>query len=178
MAIINGYDYSSIRVTPADRNRTVFTINLPLTNLNGGMLETNQIRKIEQELQGLDINAPTMPMVQRILGYTIYFDLSYTDFIKGADLMNIDLLLYSAQQGDALRLTPRIDQPSRWFDVILSNSEILLGLGKGGVQAWRNKAVTLQFRTKNLEQSLKWILVPEPSTVFGVITKYVTWVSG
>jgi hypothetical protein len=178
MAIINGYSYSKILITPGGDAGNPFTISLPLTNLNGGLIETAQVRKIEQEIQGLDINNPLIETLQLILGYTVYFDYSFTDFIKGADLMNIDLLMYHAKAGSALRLTPRQDQPSRWFDVKLTTNEYQLGLGTGGVNAWRNKLITLQFKTKNLEQSLKWILVPDPSTVFGVVTKYVTWVSG
>lgn len=157
MSVLNGSSYSRFVVTAGDAPS--FTVDLPLAN---SLVETNEIRKIEHELIGLDISNPSIETAQSILGYFITFTIDFSEWITAETLKNkIELLLTYAKAGRTITLTPRIDLPTRSFDVIFANDSFDLGIGTSG---YSNRLPVFTFRTKNLEPSLKWEIVTPVST--------------
>lgn len=156
MSVLNGSSYSRFVVTAGDAPS--FTVDLPLAN---SLVETNEIRKIEHELIGLDIDNPSIETAQSILGYFITFTIDFSEWITAETLKNkIELLLTYAKAGRTITLTPRIDLPSRSFDVLFVNDSFDLGIGTSG---YSNRLPVFSFRTKRLETDLKWGIVYPPS---------------
>jgi hypothetical protein len=148
---------------------------LPLTDRQG-LVESNITRQIKHELMGFDINNPEITQSQRILGYQIFWTFNYGEWVRGETLTAMQEILYYAKQGASIKLVPRTDQPLRDFNVIFTGESFDVGIGKGGVNAWRNRLPVFRFETKNLEPDLKWTVTPEPGTVFGVNWNLQTWV--
>ncbi len=157
MSVLNGKDISRFVISASGSSRGE-TIDLPLAN---SMTESVEVRKIEHELIGLDIDDPQIETAQRILGYFITFTFDFSEWITAETLKNkIELLLYYAKEGRTIKLTPRIDLPGRFFEVLFVTDAFDLGIGTSGTS---NRLPVYSFRTKRLEPDLKWGIVYPPS---------------
>lgn len=168
MSIVLGCSYA--KVVCQSGARTI-SYSLPLTNLNGRQIESYEVKRIRHFLQGLDIDNPTEEISERVLGYRIYWDFSYGEYVDGNDIITMNNIMIRHQQGYTITLTPREDQPGRSFVVIPDNESVSLGINAGG---YRGAHTDWHFRfvTKNLEQSLKLEIAVDPNsmvqgTIFG-----------
>lgn len=164
---LNGSSYSRFVIT-ASGDAPGITVDLPLAN---SLTETIEIRKRQKEGIGLDPENEEIVIKQRIMGYSITFTIDFSEWITAETLKNkIELLLIYAQAGRTITLTPRIDLPTRFFDVIFNSDSFDLGIGTSG---YSNRLPVFSFKTKNLEPSLKWEIVT-PVTTSQVIATLTT----
>jgi len=162
MSLVLGIDNARVIATLANRS---FTYDLPLTNRDGRQIETYEIKKIRHYTQGLDITTPTETILESILGYRIYWNLSYNSFIDGEDVITMVNILTKHSQGYSLRLYPRIDQDWRHFEVIPDNETLSLGITAGGYDGM-NTDWNFKFVTKNLESDLKLVVAISPDLTY------------
>lgn len=168
MSVVLGIENARVVATLANRT---FTYELPLTNRNGRQIETYEIKKIRHFTQGLDISTPTETILESVLGYRIYWDLSYSTFLDGDDVMNMVAILERYKQGYTLTLYPRADQDWRYFDVIPDNESLSLGISTGGYDGF-NTDWNFKFVTRNLEQDLKLQIATEAPEIAYLINYY------
>lgn len=170
MSIINGYSYSKFQIIDPNGREATINISLPLTNLNGGLVETYDVRKIEHELIGLDINNPAIEINQNIMGWFIMFDFSFQDFINGETLMLFKTIIEKAKIGRTIRLFPRSDEMWRFYDVIFKSDNFSIGLRRGGSNVKYHKLFTASFMTKVMQTELNWQLTTTQETEYGGTT--------
>lgn len=165
MGIIHGYDNAKFTVYPTS-GRAPFSVSIPLTNLNGGQVESYEIRKVQHELIDLDSTNNSITKAQSVSGMFIRWTFSYVDFITGNDLLGFNKLFQAAIAGDRIQLMPRIDEGWRVFDVILDSNSFDVALRKGGINAVYHKGFQITFVTNELQTDLKWsIAEPNPAIV-------------
>ena len=171
MDIILGYQHG--RIYRTDTNGNIITFDFALTNLNGRQIESVEPIGVETTTVNLEINPELAEenIYQVIKGYRVAWTFTYADFASGADLVNFGQLLNGLVVGDVLRLIPRLDFPTRIFNVVIVMNTLNVGVSTGGANAQFNKDFIVQFKTKSLVKDLNWQLVPDPSTVFGVVTQ-------
>lgn len=165
MSIIIGYNNPQILMTNSgDANTT--TLSLPLTNLTGRQVEQYEYvgwNGMQVDLS-LDRDDVTRTELMDVYGVFITWNLSYSDFIQGTDLINFQSIIEGAFQGDTFQLIPRSDESWRYFDVNLVLNPFAVGIATGGSNAPFNKDFTISFKTKNMVKLLKWAVVIPPDT--------------
>lgn len=141
---INGYSYPQIVVKDIATNETITTINLDLCGVNG-LTEnyTESFRRVELltgELITYDCR-----------GSRIEFILDYSEYVKKNNLFNIEYIFHYASLPDTykLLLIPRIDNLSRYFEVMLSDGTYSLGILGGGSLSKGHKLPVIKFITVN-----------------------------
>ncbi len=156
MNSINGYSYGKINISDQE-------LLLPLTNKGGGLEETLVLRQIRDEIIGLNPNTPTITQLQRAQGFDIIWNFHYEDFITGSDLYNkFYPVLKAWKAGSTMILTPRIDLPTRNFEVILTNENLTMKLAKATQKNKYHKGVLFTFQTKEMQSDPGWLPTPEP----------------
>jgi hypothetical protein len=161
--IINGSSYSRFIISPAGDIPGETIVDLPVTD-SQGLVETYITRQIRSELISLDITQPGITKSQQVLGYEIFWTFNYGEWVSGETLMKMQTIIQSAKAGRNLKLIPRTDMDSRYFDVIYSGDDFDLGVRKGGIKAKYNRLPVFRFETKNIEPDLKWNLYVPPDT--------------
>lgn len=137
----------------------VDTIELPIVN-SDGLVESLEDLKVSHELLNYSI-------VTDVRGYRITWTLPYTEYANVGTMMKIQQLLRYHKANYKVILIPRIDNPSRKFEVTFSGDTIEMGIKKGGVGAVGNRLIELKYTTKYLIEDPKWI---DPNAVI-----YATW---
>lgn len=159
MSIVLGCSYAKVKCESEGRLRE---FSLPLTNLNGKQIETHEVKRIRHYLQGLDIDNPTEQISERVLGYRITWDLSFSEFIDGNDVVKFYDILKLYKAGYTITFIPREDQDWRYFEVIPDNETLSLGITSAGYYGFNDNFV-FRFVTKNLEPDLKISVIAPPS---------------
>ncbi len=160
MNSINGYSYGKISI--GDQQ-----LLLPLTNKGGGLEEILVLRQIRKEGIGADPDAPSIVQKQRAQGFDIIWNFHYEDFITGEALYNkFYPVLKAWKAGSEMILTPRIDLPTRYFRVILTNETLTLKLAKATQKNKFHKGVLFTFQTVEMQSDPGWLPTPEPLPVY------------
>lgn len=166
MSLVLGIE--NARVVCTSGSRTI-TYDLPLTNLQGRQIEHYDVVKVRHEVQSLDIDNPEITILEKVLGYRISWDFSYSSYIEGADVVKMKNILDRYKQGYKLTLFPRVDELWRYFEVIPDNDTLSLGITSGGYSGG-NDSWNFRFITKNLEQDLKLqVIIPPPVGTTGYV---------
>lgn len=161
MSVLNGNSYSRFFIAGSGDAPGV-TIDLPLAN---SMIENYDIRTIEHELIGLDISNPELEIAQEILGAFITFTFDFSEWITAETLKNkIETIYQSAKSGRLITLYPRIDVPTRFFEVKWTTTNFDLGIGASGNI---NHLPVFTFKTRRLEPEWKWEIKETASPVIG-----------
>lgn len=163
---LNGVSYPQFQII--DGNGVVKqTIQLPITN-SKGLIENYIEKNISYEF--LDYRKE-----KKILGYNVNFTLHFDEWTSKKTLLKIYQLLHweytfrlPGYENYKIILTPRVDAPSRNFDVIGTNENMSLGVMRGGVNAIGNKGIILNYTTKYLS-NWGWI---DPDTEDDLIMDY------
>lgn len=155
---INGTSiYGVVKLYRPGVNSPQFTITLPPYN-SKGLIETYTFRLIEHEVISIDPGTPKIETLQNILGYNVFFTCHYDQFITGDELYNkIKLIIDAAKAGYKIEFFPRSDKMQRFYQVLLANQTLELGVRKGGVNARGHRLPVLEFKTKRMETSLNWL---------------------
>lgn len=167
MSIVLGGTNSRV-VCRSGSREVVF--DLPLTNLDGRLIETYEEEKIRHYVQSLSIASPSIRIREQFLGYRITWSFSYNSFIDGEDVVKFDKIDWFAHNDYTITLFPRMDEEWRFFDVIPDNESTSLGITKGGRLAQFNTDFNYRFVTPDLVQDrkLKVVVIP-PSGITGYI---------
>lgn len=167
MAILNGWSTGKVVITTDGDVPVTTTILLPMTNYGSGLEEITEFKDNGQELINFDIDNPDIIDEQDFLGHKVNWIFHFEDFITGDDLFEkFQYVLNARKSGWTMVLTPRVDIPNRFFTVNLIDEKLTLMLRRGGQYAQLHKGPLFTFRTKHLEQDLKWQLSPEAGAVF------------
>lgn len=144
---LNGWRHPVFKIY--NNNILLDTIDLPITGAEG-LIETIQDRKIEHELLNFSI-------YQKVYGFTIVWQLPYTEYANKATMKKIQNLLRYHKSGYDIVLTPRADIPRRHFPVVYTGDELAHGIKKGGANSVGNRLVNIEFTTKYLLDDPNWI---------------------
>lgn len=135
-------------------------ITLPQTNENG-FIETYEERFIEHEFLNYNYE-------RKLIGVHINFTFNYDTFISMQTGIKIGKLLRYGLNNYRIFLTPRIDIPSRYYEVIGQNNSLELKVLRGGIYSNGNKGVILKYKTRFLQHSYNWL---DPITENFIIAK-------
>lgn len=160
MNSINGYSTGKLAIGDNE-------ISLPLTNRGGGLEEQTIFRQIRQEGIGLNPDSPTITQLQRALGFDIIWNFHYEDFITGSDLYTkFYPILKAWKAGNTMILTPRIDVPTRFFEVILINENLTMKLAKATQKNKYHKGCLFTFQTVYTQNDPNWLPTPEAAAEY------------
>ena len=136
-------------INNSSRTGSTQIIDLPLTNSNGLTISWEEV-----SIKHLLISQRRM--AKKILGWTVKFTLDYSEYIQKNDLIKIKTIIDSARAGWTLRLVPRVDDLSSYYDVYYSGQSLDINILHGGTNAIGNKSVVLEFTTIDLQPSLNF----------------------
>lgn len=160
MSIINGYSHSRFEIIGGAGG----VVDLPLTN-EQGMVETTIVRKIRHEL--VSLNGFGIKRVQQITGFDTIFDFHYESWVTGETLMKMRDIIHAAKAGSQLKLIPRIDEPWRYYFVLLETENFQLALRKGGAFCRYHRLPVFTFITEETEPELNWQISNTQETTYG-----------
>lgn len=168
MSIILGSGKSRVIIAaeqvPGGRPEEI--IDLPLTN-QGGMIESNVPRFLEQEFISTDFTGKTITREQEIMGYDIYFRFDYSGWLLGPTAIMAQTIFRAAKSKRQLKLIPRIDNDDRFFEVLWACEPFDIGVGPGGNKARRNRLLTFTLKTKDTVPDPNWSIVTPVDTTIG-----------
>lgn len=146
---LNGVSYARIEITDQYNNR-VEQFLLPLTNEMG--LEERSVERFT-EYESLQFVKK-----KKTKGWDMYFTLHFSSYASKTTALKIMQLLdweYAISNDSRMAnyriyLTPRIDVPSRRFEVIGNNKEMTMKVLKGGTNCIGHSGLILKYQTKYL----------------------------
>lgn len=142
---INGWKAPKFRIK--DGNVLIDTIVLPISE---GMIETIEELKIEHTLLNYDIE-------KEVHGFRLSWKIPYTVWANKNVMLEVQQLMRYSKAGYRIILTPRLDLPTRSFEVLLNNDMIEYGIKKGGENAIGNSGIELTFTTKSIIDDTEFV---------------------